>query len=87
MVGPISDEERSAFAWKLKLGFVVLVALSAGLITLQADAGLAGFLAASGAGAVLGVLLVRIAFPSWERLAESEGVENAHQWDRDREDR
>ena len=82
MVGPISDEERSAFAWKLKLGFVLLVALSAGLITLQADVGLAGFLAASGAGAVMGVLLVWIAFPDRERLAESEGVDSTHQWDR-----
>lgn len=82
MVGPVSDDERSAFAWKLKLGFVLLVALSSGLITLQADAGLVGFLAASGAGTVVGLVLVRIAFPSWERLAESEGVENTYEWDR-----
>jgi hypothetical protein len=83
MVGPVSDEERGAFAWKLKLGFVLLVAFSGGLITLQTDAGLVWFLAASGAGAVLGTVLVRIAFPSRERIAESEGVENAHQWNRD----
>jgi hypothetical protein len=82
MVGPISDDERSAFAWKLKLGFVLLVAFSSGLITLQADAGLVGFLAASGAGTVVGLVLVRIAFPSWERLAESEGVESSYEWDR-----
>ena len=83
MVGPVSDEERDAFAWKIKVGFVLLVAFSAGLITLQADAGLVGFLAASGAGAAMGVLLVWIAFPDRERLAESEGVENPHQWDRE----
>ena len=80
MVGPISDEERTAFALKVKVGFVLLVALSAGLITLQADAGPVGFLTASAAGAVMGVLLVWIAFPSRERLAESEGVDE-HRWD------
>lgn len=83
MVGPVSDEERTAFAWKLKLGFVLLVAFSAGLITLQADAGFAGFLAATAAGGVIGVLLVWIAFPDRERLAESEGIENPRQWDRE----
>jgi hypothetical protein len=80
MVGPISDEERSAFAWKLKLGFVLLVAASAGLITLQADAGLVGFLAASAAGGLVGVLLVWIAFPDRKEFAESEGVDT-HDWD------
>lgn len=83
MVGPISDDERNSFAWKLKLGFVVLVAASAGLITLQAKAGIVAFLAASVAGAVVGVLLVWIAFPTRERLAASDGVDNSYEWDRE----
>lgn len=63
MVEPVSDEERSDFARKLKLGFVLLVGLSGGLITLQTDAGLAGFLLATGIGLLAGFVLVWIAFP------------------------
>lgn len=63
MVGGITDEERERFAVKLKAGFVLLVGLSAGLITVQAGASLAAFLAATAAGSVVGVLLVWLVFP------------------------
>lgn len=82
MVGPVSDEERDSFAWKLKGGFVLLVALSCGLITLQADVGLAWFLGASVAGGVVGVVLVWIAFPERQQLVDSDGVDDDHDWGR-----
>lgn len=68
MVEPVSDEERSDFAKKLKIGFVLLVGLSGGLITLQADAGVTGFLVATCLGVAAGVILVRIAFPEQRDL-------------------
>ncbi len=63
MVEGISDEERSRFAMKLKIGFVLLVGLSGGLITLYADVGWQGFLVATVAGLVVGGLLVWLVFP------------------------
>lgn len=73
MVDGVSEEERSSFARKLKAGFVLLVGLSAGLITLQADVGLPIFLGAVGAGIVLGVLLVVIAFPERADFERGDG--------------
>lgn len=49
---------------RLRLGFVVLVAVSAGLIASYADGSLLEAAGAVGGGAVVGVLLVWIAFPS-----------------------
>jgi hypothetical protein len=63
MVGGITDEERERFAVKLKAGFVLLIGLSAGVITLQADAGVEAFLAATAAGLVVGGILVWFVFP------------------------
>lgn len=63
MVGGISDEERERFAVKLKVGFVLLVGLSSGLITLYADVGWQGFLLATSVGLVVGLLLVWLVFP------------------------
>jgi membrane associated rhomboid family serine protease len=63
MVGPIGTEERVSTMRKLEAGFVVIVGVSCGLITLQADAGPVVFLAATVAGLVVGVLLVWLAFP------------------------
>lgn len=63
MVEPVSDETRSEFARKARIGFVVLVGLSGGLIALQINAGLTGLLAATGIGIGVGILLVWIAFP------------------------
>jgi hypothetical protein len=64
MVDPISDEERETFVRRLKGAFVLLVALSAVLITLQSDAGPLAVLVAGGSGAAVGVVLLWIAFPS-----------------------
>lgn len=65
MVGPsITDEERAAASTRLKAGFVVLVGLSGGLVSLQVEptplqvvGAVAGGLAA---GALLLAFLVRL---------------------------
>jgi membrane associated rhomboid family serine protease len=72
MVDGISSEERERFAVKLKAGFVLLVGLSAGLITLQAEVGIGGFLAASAAGVVAGLVLVWWVFPDREDLSRGD---------------
>jgi hypothetical protein len=63
MVGPISKEERQSGHRRLQTGFVVLVGLSAGLITLQAEPTILQFLGAVLGGTVLGIVLV--AFLYW----------------------
>lgn len=63
MVGPISDDERRTALRRLKLGFVAVIGVSAGLITLQGDAGPVAFVAATGAGLVFGAVLVWVALP------------------------
>jgi ammonia channel protein AmtB len=64
MVGPISDAERNEFRRRVKVGAVLLVAASAGLITLQTDAGLVTFGAAVAIGATTGAFLVWLVFPT-----------------------
>lgn len=64
MVGPISDAERNESRRRVKAASVLLVALSAGLITLQTDAGLVLFGVAASIGAVVGTFLVWLVFPS-----------------------
>ncbi|WP_336327305.1 hypothetical protein [Halovenus sp. HT40] len=49
---------------RLRIGFVALVAVSAGLIASYADGSLLEAASAVGGGAVVGVLLVWLAFPS-----------------------
>jgi membrane associated rhomboid family serine protease len=63
MVGPVSDEERSDAAFKLKAGIVLFVGLSAGLITLNGDGPLWLSGLAVVAGLLTGLLLVYIVFP------------------------
>lgn len=63
MVGPISSEERDSFAFRLKIGLTAIVALSAGLIAVQADASLVAVLAVTLAGAVIGAPLIWLAIP------------------------
>jgi hypothetical protein len=58
MVGPISDEERRSGHRRLQTGFVVLVGISSGLITLQADPTILQFLGAVLGGTILGIVLV-----------------------------
>jgi ammonia channel protein AmtB len=68
MVGGVSETERSAFARKLKIGFVLLVGFSAGLITLYADAGVVFFAVATAIGLGTGVVLVWLVFPERREL-------------------
>ncbi|WP_276261311.1 hypothetical protein [Haloglomus litoreum] len=63
MVGPVSDEERSDAAFKIKVAIVAFVGLSAGLITLQGDGPLWMSGLAVLAGVLTGLLLVYIVFP------------------------
>jgi hypothetical protein len=82
MVGPVSNDERESFTRRLKLGFIVLVGVSSGLITLQGDPSPAVFVGAVVGGSVLGVLLTRFAVPDSgsfrdqdvpDQVSESEG--------------
>jgi len=63
MVGPVSDEERLSFLKKVKIGFVVLVGLSGGLMSASVDASLPAILGAVFAGLVVGVVVVALVFP------------------------
>lgn len=63
MVGPLSGEERDAFAVKLKIALVAVVAASGGLMAIHGGASLPVVAAAVLGGLVVGVLLVRIVFP------------------------
>ena len=69
MVGGVTDDEREAFVRRVKIGFVLFVGLSAGLITLLGDAGVVGFAVAGTVGLAVGAVLVWIAFPSTEQFS------------------
>jgi ammonia channel protein AmtB len=76
MVDGITDEERERFAVKLKAGFVLLVGLSAGLITLQVEAGPTAVLGAVAGGVVVGVVLVWLVFPAREDLKRGDSSQS-----------
>jgi len=63
MVGPVSDEERASFAFRMKVGLTVLVAASAGLTALHGGASLPLVALAVVAGAAVGAPLVWFVFP------------------------
>jgi hypothetical protein len=63
MVGPTTREERRTASRRLRLGFVALVGLSGGLITLQGDVSILLTLFAVLAGLLVGVVMVAFAFP------------------------
>jgi len=63
MVGPVSDEERESVTRKVKLAFTTLIALSAGLVSLQGNPSPLVVLAAIGGGFVVGGLLIWYVFP------------------------
>jgi len=67
MVEPVSEGERESFARKLKAGFVALVALSATLVALRAGGPLPALAGAAGVGVLVGVVLLRLAFPAFQR--------------------
>ncbi|MFC4359217.1 hypothetical protein ACFO0N_14825 [Halobium salinum] len=60
MVGPtMSDEERISANARLRIGFVVLVGISAGLVSLQVDPTPLQVAGSVAAGLLVGWLLVR----------------------------
>lgn len=63
MVGPISSQERSAFARRLKVGLSLVVGISAGLMALNGDAALPLVLVAVAVGLLVGVAAVWFVFP------------------------
>ena len=69
MTGPIPEEDRERTMSRLKIGSVLLVGMSSGLITSQGDASLRVVAVAVAAGLALGAVLVRYLFPSFEGLS------------------
>lgn len=63
MVGPTPEEERRSAYRRFKAMLVVVIALSAGLIAINGDAGLHVVGAASLGGLVVGAALVQYVFP------------------------
>ncbi|WP_433623899.1 hypothetical protein [Halomicrococcus sp. NG-SE-24] len=57
MVGPISEEERTAAMMRLKVGIVSLVAVSSALVAFHGGAGPLGIVAALVFGLVVGAAL------------------------------
>lgn len=87
MVGPVSDDERADFYRRVKVGFVVLVGLSAGLISLQGDPSLPVIGAAIAGGLLVGALLTWFIFPSESPGGNPDEVkrgEEGEEWRRDR---
>ena len=64
MVGPLSDEDRHSGHRRLQAGFVALVGVSAGLISLQAEPTTFQFVGAVLGGIVLGAVLVAYLYGS-----------------------
>ena len=63
MVGPIPSSVRESIAFRVKVGFSLLIGLSAGLITLQGDVSLAVTGLVTLLGLVFGVLVTWFVFP------------------------
>ena len=69
MAGPISREDRERTMTRLKVGVVLLVGLSGGLITSQGETDLSVVAAAVLGGLVVGAALVWFLFPDLEDLS------------------
>lgn len=72
MVDPISTDDRARTLRWAKAATVVLVGLSAGLITTQGDTSLEVVAASIGGGVVLGIVLVWFLFPEYDDIAPAE---------------
>ncbi|ESS10749.1 MAG: hypothetical protein A07HR60_02768 [uncultured archaeon A07HR60] len=70
MVGPITQRDRDTANRRLKLGFVTLVAGSAGLITLSVDPTPLQFVGALASGALVSILLLRYVIGILDQLRE-----------------
>lgn len=68
MVGPVDNTERIAFLRKAKVGFALLVGLSAVLIGLQTGGGLVVLGGAFVAGSLVGWFLAWLALPGADDL-------------------
>ncbi|MEF8806779.1 hypothetical protein [Natronomonas sp.] len=75
MTGPISREDRARTMRWVKIVFVLLVGVSAGLITSQGDASLEIVVGAIVGGLLLGIALVWYLFPEPEELAPATDYE------------
>ncbi|WP_159901110.1 hypothetical protein [Salinirussus salinus] len=73
MVDPVDNTERVAFLRKLKIGFALLVGLSAGLMGLQTGAGPVVLAGAFGAGSLVGAFLAWLALPNGDDLNTRSG--------------
>lgn len=72
MVGSsISEDDRTTFSRRFRVGFVLLVAASGGLVTLQADPTPMQFGAAVVAGLVVGLALLGFLLRSARQLRET----------------
>lgn len=69
MAGPISEKDRQRTMTRLKVGVVLLVGVSGGLITSQGDASLEVVVAAVAGGLLVGAALVWYLFPSIEQVS------------------
>lgn len=75
MTGPISQEDRAKTMRRVKIVFILLVTVSAGLITSQGDASLTIVIGAIVGGLLLGIALVWYLFPEPEELAPATDYE------------
>lgn len=73
MVGPMSSDERSEGALKIKVGATLIVGLSMGLITLQGDVPLWVTGVAVLVGLVVGAALVWFVFPGTGEVKSTAG--------------
>lgn len=69
MVDPISNDERSRTLRWVKIGTVLLVGLSAGLIAVQSGGSTEAIAGATVGGIVVGAALVWYLFPDIDALA------------------
>ena len=63
MVGPIPSADRESLAFRLKVGFSLVIGASAGLITLQGDVPLAVTGLVALVGLVFGAVVTWFVFP------------------------
>lgn len=73
MVDPVDNTQRVAFLRKVKVGFALLVGLSAVLMGQQTGAGLAVLAAVFVAGSLAGAFLAWLALPSGDDLNTRSG--------------
>lgn len=71
MVGPVGRDDRSSLVRRLKIGFVVVIGASAGLIAIHGDAEALEVGAVTAVGLLFGVLVVWFVFPGDGEVASN----------------